>query len=444
MFRSESKLPETHRPELAHRCRPLVLGRAAAALAAVALATPALANDVLIYDDNTKSQVAQTACANLGYTCTRAVSGDFETQLAGAEWDLVVMDLPSNEPTGDWQGALAAHILAGGAAIHSHWNAGTANAVADAFEVTIGGSHPTLDFHRWNDHAVFDHPNDVPNVFDEWTDQWGTNGFFLSIAPASGAEAAAGFTPDVQAAQAAMVIGNDGATIFNGFLFDDYAGVDKDGDQKDDIVELVENQMQLVLGGGTPPPPPPGACPAAPEPTCLSMNKGKLTVQEGRAGYEKLVAKMQKGAELTQTDLGNPTVADGTSYHLCIYDGANDLVTEIEVDRAAETCGRRGCWGTIGAAAPNGTGYHYRDGAGDADGVTQMKLKGGKASQSLVKIVAKNNARRDRLGLRTGITAGLVGSESATLQLHGSDAAVCLSLELSKVKVANDERFQAR
>jgi len=43
-------------------------------------------------------------------------------------------------------------------------------------------------------------------------------------------------------------IGNGGRTIFNGFLFDDFFPANADADAKDDIVELVENEMAFALG----------------------------------------------------------------------------------------------------------------------------------------------------------------------------------------------------
>lgn len=439
MGRPETERRGTHDPDLNHsssRRRPVVFSAILAATLG-SWAAPASAENVLVYDDNTKANVAQAACTNLGHTCTRALRGDFTTLLTGGPWDLVVMDMPSDEPTGDWQAALETFVAEGGAAIHTHWHSSTVNALPSAFDVVIGAAHGPLDFWQWNAHPLFAFPNEVPAVFDQWVDEWFTNGLRLAIMPASGAETPAGFTGTPTAGEAAVVIGNEGRTIWNGFVFDDYAGADKDDDGKDDIVELVENQMSLVLDA----PVPSEGCPVSPAPTCRQTSKGSLLVQEGRAGRERLVAKLQKGTTFTQTDLGNPTVPEGTTYHLCIYGAEDTLVANIEVARAAHTCNGATCWNTIGRAAPDGKGYRYRDGAGEADGVTLMNLKAGKRPS--LTIVAKNNAKRGRIGLRRGMTAGLTGADRATIQLHGSDAAVCVSSALTKVRVATPARFQA-
>ncbi|MCL4806639.1 MAG: hypothetical protein KJ062_02415 [Thermoanaerobaculia bacterium] len=220
--------------------------RSLAVLAIVLLAAgTANAQNVLVYDDNSNDAVAATACTNLGYACTVAGSGDFLTQLTGGSWALVVMDYPSNHPSGDWQTALAAYVTGGGRAILTGWDAGALGSLAPVFGVTLGATHDALTFQRWDSHPLFASPNVVPATMAPAGDDWGDNGFYLT---ASAGSAAAGFTPAPTAGQAAIVVGNGGLTIWNGFLFDDYFPADADTDGENDIVELVENQMVAVLG----------------------------------------------------------------------------------------------------------------------------------------------------------------------------------------------------
>ena len=205
--------------------------------------------NILVYDNNSIFSTALTAVLNLGFTPTVANSGNFVSLLTGSTWDLVVMDNPSTEPAGAWQTALINHINGGGAAIHSHWfSSSLTPALQSAFEITTAGTHQTVDFYRWSGHPLFSSPESVPDIFDVWSDVWGTNGFFLE--PTGGAVAAAGNVPTPTPNQGAIVIGNGGRTIFNGFLFDDYYPANKDGDSIRDIVELLMNEVALVCGGG--------------------------------------------------------------------------------------------------------------------------------------------------------------------------------------------------
>ena len=119
---------------------PVVLASAASLFS-----VNAAAQDVLVYDDNTEDQVAQTACTNLGYTCTVANSTNFNSLLTGSEWDLVVMDLPSTRPDGDWQGLLGAYIAGGGRVIQSGWSESDFVTLAADFEVVIAGSHQPIE-----------------------------------------------------------------------------------------------------------------------------------------------------------------------------------------------------------------------------------------------------------------------------------------------------------
>ncbi len=209
----------------------------------------AQAQEVLVYDTTDEDHVAQTACTNLGYTCTVANSTDFDALLNGAAWDLVIMDLPSTDPDGPWQTSLTTYIDGGGLAIQTGWDSGDFSTLAAVFEVSISGSHDAVQFYQWDGHPLFSSPNTVPANVTVVDDVWGTNGFFFTIDAMGGAVAAAGFTASPTADQAASVIGNGGRTIFNGFLFDDFYPADNDLSGKDDIVEYVENQMVLLIDG---------------------------------------------------------------------------------------------------------------------------------------------------------------------------------------------------
>jgi len=251
----------------------------------------AQAQEVLVYDANTDDHVAQTACTNLGYTCTVANETDFDTLLNGAAWDLVIMDLPSTDPDGPWQTSLTTYIDGGGLAIQTGWSSSHFSTLAAVFEVSIAGSHDAVQFYQWDGHSLFSSPNPVPANVTVVDDSWGTNGFFFTIDALGSAVAAAGFTASPTADQAASVIGNGGRTIFNGFLFDDFYPADTDASGKDDIVEYVENQMASLLGGAIGGAPTPQTGPVVPVPAIGPIGLLLMTLMLGLMAYFRIQRK---------------------------------------------------------------------------------------------------------------------------------------------------------
>ena len=161
-------------------------------LAFALFAAPGAANaqSTLIFDDNASYHHATTAATNLGLTYTRAYAADFVTLLTSRTWDLVILDLPSNEPAGTYETALAAHIAGGGRAIGTCWESGSVSAMAPSFQFTPGTYHDAVPLYRWNaTHAIFTTPNAVPNIIGGITDLWGTNGPYMT---ASGGAVEAG------------------------------------------------------------------------------------------------------------------------------------------------------------------------------------------------------------------------------------------------------------
>ncbi len=179
-------------------------------------------------------------------------------------------------------------------------------------------------------------------------------------------------------------------------------------------------------------------CTAAPDGACVTgFAKGQLLVREG-AGKEKLLVKMISGPALAQTDLGNPLAGGGTAYSVCFYDDAGNIVGQMEVDRAGDTCSIKPCWKALGGSPPGGKGYKYKDDALAAAGVFQILYKGGAAGKS--KTVIKGRGT----GLPNNIADGLLSSSNATVQLRGSDAALCLSMTVADIKKQEADFFKAK
>jgi hypothetical protein len=136
------------------------------------LASSASAQTILIYDENTTNMRAIDAATRLGLTFTRGRAADFNTLLRGSRWDLVIVDMPSTEPSGMWQAAIVDHIAAGGRAIHTQWQSASLGGLGAAYQVTVGLGHDTLPFYRWSMDSLFTTPQVVPDRFTMIMDLW--------------------------------------------------------------------------------------------------------------------------------------------------------------------------------------------------------------------------------------------------------------------------------
>ena len=184
-------------------------------------------------------------------------------------------------------------------------------------------------------------------------------------------------------------------------------------------------------------------CPAAPDPSCKVFGAGSLSVDERKAGNEKLTAKLAKGPELAQAAFGDPTAAGRTTVALCLYDAGDERVAALPVDRAGEDCGSKPCWKPIGKPPPEGQGFSYKDAGGSANGVRSLKLRGGAAGRSQIAASLSNRAKKGESALPTGIAAALAATSEVTLQVQTSDA-LCFGATLSEVVRQESGRFKAR
>lgn len=215
----------------------------AVTMAALVTALPgrAEAASILLYDHNTDKQNAQGALNNLGLSYTIAGAGNFNTLLTGNTWDLVILDLPSNLPTGGFA-TLVAYIGGGGSAIMSFWSLPSEAALAAAFEVSAASSFfEPQDVYAWDAaHPIFA----GVGALNSWTDTWGDDGDRFD---SDGATLLGGFSPAAAAGMGGIALGNGGRTIYNGFLFDEIDGPDGR--------LLIENQIEFVLAANVVPEP---------------------------------------------------------------------------------------------------------------------------------------------------------------------------------------------
>lgn len=159
-------------------------------------------------------------------------------------------------------------------------------------------------------------------------------------------------------------------------------------------------------------------CPIIPLEGCLIASKGSLSIQEGKSGKEKLKLKLSKfDVETTQADYGTPGLIGGR-YDVCLYDGTDQLVTNLIVDRVGDFCGPKQnklCWKAKGSR-----GFIYSDKSAESSGVKKIKTKDGKGK---IQIQAGNNASKGETSLPTGLIADLQGSSVLTAQVNVLGAA---------------------
>jgi hypothetical protein len=211
--------------------RVLITGAILSLFAAASFGAPA----ILLYDANTANNRPQAALTNLGLAFTTGNATTFNTLLAGSSWDLVIMDVPSTEPSGGF-GNLISYISGGGKAIMSYWTLQTQAGLQTAFEADQVASFTTpKDVHSWNAaHPIWAGVSTLTG----WTDIWADDGDQLD--PLGTAVSLGGFVAAAgPAGQSAIILGNSGRTIYNGFLFDEIT--DANG------VLLIQNEINFLV-----------------------------------------------------------------------------------------------------------------------------------------------------------------------------------------------------
>ena len=177
-------------------------------------------------------------------------------------------------------------------------------------------------------------------------------------------------------------------------------------------------------------------CPIVPLEGCLVASKGSLSIQEGKPGKEKLKLKLSKfDAETTQADFGTPGLIGGR-YDVCLYTGAEQLVTNLIVDRVGDFCGpkEKPCWKAKGTS-----GYTYSDKSAESSGVKSIKTEDGKGK---IQIQAGNQAGKGQTSLPTGLIAELQGSSVVTAQVNVLGAS-CFDVMLD-VRKATPTKLKAK
>ncbi|NNF15965.1 MAG: PEP-CTERM sorting domain-containing protein [Gammaproteobacteria bacterium] len=193
------------------------------------------ATEILHYVD-ADSGLFGAALSQLGLTSTATTHAGFLSALGSQSWDLVVVDTPGSNVSSANTSALDAYIDAGGLSIISHWNYDANPTLATVFDVSVTSSFSSpRGVYVWDStHPLFD---GVSGVVDYDRDAGDNGDRFATI---NGATALAGFTPGAESSSAAIVLGNGGRTIANGWLFWDAALTANN-------INLVANEVDFLL-----------------------------------------------------------------------------------------------------------------------------------------------------------------------------------------------------
>jgi hypothetical protein len=216
--------------------------------------------NILIYADDAYHTAPNTfldqALQTLGLAYTAHYDGDwtgFENDLtSGGPWDLVLVGNDNWSPPSSVWTALDNYVMGGGKLVYQGWTVG--RDPGNALWTTLGftwvsnDTNPPDPVYWWEPrHPMFTNPASVPEFTSLTGDRYGIYG--QHVEPLAGFEPLAGYTtPGPDPNQAAMILGNDGRTVFKGFL-DGQNDSDLDADTVPDGVELWENIIYGLLHG---------------------------------------------------------------------------------------------------------------------------------------------------------------------------------------------------
>jgi len=198
----------------------------------------AFAQDILVYDQNSNNQYAQTAAMAISPAGTVvAGASNFNTLLTSQDWDVVAVDLPSTKITGGW-GPFIDYVNAGGAGIVSYWDWDADPALvtamgADSYLQSISTVGQTLS--DTGETAIF---SGVTMPHSSWFDSWFDDGDTFDLSAGSVPIATMSGYPSGPV----MFTGNGGRTI-GSFVIDEWQG--------DGAVQLWTNMITFVPEPGS-------------------------------------------------------------------------------------------------------------------------------------------------------------------------------------------------
>ncbi|MEW6757678.1 MAG: hypothetical protein AB1347_05610 [Acidobacteriota bacterium] len=217
------------------------------------------AADILIYADDYYHAAPNTfldqALQYWGLPYAAYYDGDFagfEAALElGGPWTLVLFGNDNYGAPESVLDALQTYVAGGGKLILNTWVLGwyTGHPLWTTLGVgsAVDNYDPPAPVYWWDpSHPFFTDPMAVPELTSLSGYRYGTYGQFVE--PLPGFEALAGYTGSPSEGEAAVLLGNDGRTVYKAFL-DGQNDADLDGDLIQDGVELWINLVRGVREG---------------------------------------------------------------------------------------------------------------------------------------------------------------------------------------------------
>ncbi|MCA8962807.1 MAG: hypothetical protein KDC38_19925 [Planctomycetes bacterium] len=208
------------------------------------ISSTARGQQVLVYDPSVQQNIGEQAAIDAGYTVTAVVSDvAFDLEVSTGTWDLISIDVPSSGMTQTVVDAVANHIAAGGKAMIGFWNldAAIGDGLRTAFQVETAVDYTfPLPIYAWDvSHPIFTVPNLIASPIPIGQDAWADDGDRMTAAATS--VELGGFVDTATTGEAAIILGNDGRTICNGFVYDSFVPTD--------LIPLIQNEMAFLIGG---------------------------------------------------------------------------------------------------------------------------------------------------------------------------------------------------
>jgi hypothetical protein len=203
--------------------------------------------NILIYEEVPDFFWYTNALGGLGYDYTLATTWDaIEIALSGkTDWDLIVINSYDNSAGTTTLDALNSYISSGGKLIFAHWQAGdfSSHPISSSMGISYISSFTTpINFSLTDEATILNTPNVLPNDFIWTNNQYNVDGQIVEAL--EGATVLATFSG--YPSSGAIVLNEGGNTVFNAFQSDNFSG-DSNSSGKDDVQELIENQIIYLL-----------------------------------------------------------------------------------------------------------------------------------------------------------------------------------------------------
>jgi 6-phosphogluconolactonase (cycloisomerase 2 family) len=179
----------------------------------------------------------------------------FANRLTTGEWDLAIFMVDNFSVATGILDAMLDYVNRGGRLIAYTWNLSGVSAhplwakLGFAYQSSITAENGVnVPVYQWDTaHPIFNLPQDVPSPLDWVSSQ--ALGFIggQRVQPTAGGAALAGYVSSPTANQAALIVANDGRTIYKAFGDTWHDNSDKDGDNIADAVELWEDLIFYMI-----------------------------------------------------------------------------------------------------------------------------------------------------------------------------------------------------